>query len=143
MSATPSLGWALSESSNSLMKHLLALVSLSLVACTPAYSAPVQRMADAQAAYRSAQESGAEQDPKAMLHLNLSEAQFAEGKTLLDQEKYRRADFLFIRSKADAELALAMAQEHKTKLDAEEAASRAREKSKQSGPTPVTGDIQQ
>lgn len=103
------------------MKYLFPLIPLSLAACAPSYAAPVQRMADAQAAYRSAKEAGAEADPQAQLHMKLAEEQFAKAKTLLDEEQNRRADFWLIRSKADAELALAMAQERTTRVDAQEA----------------------
>lgn len=124
------------------MKYLIPIVSMSLVACAPAYSAPVQRMADAQAAYRSATESGADEIPQAMLHLKLSAEQFAEGKALLSQEKNRRADFLFIRAKADAELALALAQEQRTRQAAEEAVDRAGEQAKKQQATTVTTEVQ-
>lgn len=119
------------------MKYFIALIPLSLAACGPSYSAPVQRMADAQAAFRAAQEAGAEKDPQAQLHLKLAEEQFAKAKTLLSQEENRRADFLLIRSKADAELALAIAQERETR----EAAEQARSKTQQ-GTTPVAGGAQ-
>lgn len=107
------------------MRYFTALIPLSLIACAPSYSAPVQRMADAQAAYRAAKEAGAEKDPQALLHLKLAEEQFAKAKTLLDQEENRRADFLLIRSKADAELALAIAEEQETREEAEEKRSNA------------------
>src|SRR5688572_14419548 len=104
------------------MKYTLALIPLSLAAaCGPSYAPPVQRMADAQAAYRSAKEAGAENDPQAQLHMKLAEEQFAKAKTLLAEEENRRADFWLIRSKADAELALAMAQERATRVEAQAA----------------------
>jgi hypothetical protein len=120
------------------MKYFIALVPLSLFACAPSYSAPVQRMADAQAAYRAAQEAGAEQDPQALLHLKLAEEQFAKAKTLLDAEENRRADFLLIRSKADAELALAIAQEQENRKAAEEVRADATKQ----GAAPVAGGVQ-
>lgn len=106
------------------MKYLIPILPLSLLACGASYSAPVQRMADAQAAYRAAKEAGADAIPQAQLHLKLADEQFAEAQALLEQDENRRADFLLVRSKADAELALAMAQEYKTKAEAEEAKSK-------------------
>lgn len=103
------------------MNYALLLIPFALGACSPSYAPPVQRMADAQAAYRSAKEAGADNDPRAQLHLKLAEEQFAKAKTLLAEEENRRADFLLIRSKADAELALAMAQERAVRLDAQRA----------------------
>lgn len=102
------------------MKYFIALIPMSLIACAPSYGMPVQRMADAQAAYRAAKEAGAEKDPQALLHLKLAEEQFAKAKTLMADEENRRADFLLIRSKADAELALAMAQEQESRKAADE-----------------------
>lgn len=103
------------------MRHLFALIPLAAFACSPSYAPPVQRLADAQAAYRTAQEAGANDDPRAQLHLKLAQEQFATAKTLLDDEENRRADFLLIRSKADAELALAIAQERAVRLEAQKA----------------------
>lgn len=119
------------------MKHFIALIPLCLAACAPSYAAPVQRMADAQAAYRAAKEAGADKDPQALLHLKLAEEQFAKAKTLLDAEENRRADFLLIRSKADAELALAIAQEQENR----EAAEKVRADATKQGLAPVAGGM--
>lgn len=121
------------------MKYFVALIPLSLMACAPSYSAPVQRMADAQAAFRAAKEAGADKDPQALFHLKLAEEQFAKAKNMLDQEENRRADFLLIRSKADAELALAIAQEQENRKEAEEVRSKA---GQQPQPAPVAGGVQ-
>jgi len=94
-------------------------------------------MADAQAAYRAAKEAGAEKDPQALFHLKLAEEQFAKAKTLLDQDENRRADFLLIRSTADAELALAIAQEQENRKHAEEIQSSVPQQS-----APVAGGVQ-
>lgn len=55
------------------MKYLIPILPLSLLACGASYSAPVQRMADAQAAYRAAKEAGADSIPQAQLHLKLAD----------------------------------------------------------------------
>lgn len=120
------------------MKYFAAILPLTLVACASSYSAPVQRMADAQAAYRAAKEAGAEKDPQALFHLKLAEEQFAKAKTMLDQDENRRADFLLIRSTADAELALAIAQEQENRKHAEEIRSSAA----QQPSVPVAGGVQ-
>lgn len=120
------------------MKYFIALLPLSLIACAPSYAAPVQRMADAQAAYRAAKEAGAEKDPQALLHLKLAEEQFAKAKILVEQEENRRADFLLIRSKADAELALAMAQEQVSRDTAQETRAEAAKENA----APVAGGVQ-
>jgi hypothetical protein len=82
-------------------------------------------MADAQSAHRSAQELGADKLPDALLHLRLAEEQIAKANTILKDEDYRRADFVLIRAKADAELALAMAHAQKSKMEAQQAIEKA------------------
>lgn len=100
--------------------------SLAVVAgCGASYPAPTQHMADAQAAYRSAQELGADRLPAAQLHLKLAEEQIAKGKADLEDNENRRADFTFVRAKADAELALALAREQKAKVETQRAAQKA------------------
>lgn len=103
------------------MKQILILLTSCAVACAPAYATPTQRMADAQSAHRSAQEAGASEHPDALLHLKLAEEGIAKARTVLVSEENRRADFLLIRAKADAELALALAKEQVAKSAAREA----------------------
>lgn len=104
------------------MKLIVMAVLLGATACGATYPVPTQRMADAQSAQRSAQELGAEKQPTAQLHLKLAEEQIAKAKTVLKDEENRRADFLLIRAKADAELALAIARAEKSKMEAQQAA---------------------
>jgi Domain of unknown function (DUF4398) len=94
---------------------------LCATACGASYPVPAQRMADAQSAHRSAQELGADKQPAAQLHLKLAEEQIAKANTILKDEDNRRADFMLIRAKADAELALAMAHAEKSKVEAQQA----------------------
>jgi hypothetical protein len=61
----------------------------------------------------------AEQVPEAALHLKLAQEQFDKGKALMDDGDNRRATYVLMRSRADAELALAMARENKTKMEAQ------------------------
>ena len=101
------------------MKLALLIPSLALAtACGASYNVPTQRMADAQSAHRSAQELGAEKNPTAQLHLRLASEQIAKANTMLKDNENRRADFMLIRAKADAELALALAHEEKSAKDA-------------------------
>lgn len=104
------------------MKLGLSIVSvLVMTACGASYPVPTQRMADAQSAHRSAQELGADKHPTAQLHLNLAAEQIAKATAVLKEEDNRRADFMLIRAKADAELALAIAHGEKSKLEAQQA----------------------
>jgi Domain of unknown function (DUF4398) len=106
---------------NLIMYSGVFTLTCASAACGAAYPVPTQRMADAQSAYRSAQELGAGKLPAAALHLKLAEEQISKASTVLKDEDNRRADFLLIRAKADAELAVALAHENKSKLEAEQA----------------------
>lgn len=107
------------------MKLSIIGIALFGTACAASYPVPTQRMADAQSAHRSAKELGAEKEPNALLHLKLAEEQIAKANALLKSEDNRRADFMLIRAKADAELALAIAHEQRSKKDAETATKQA------------------
>lgn len=100
---------------------LLLLVS----ACGAGYAVPTQRMADAQAAQRSAKELGADKIPEAQLHLKLAEEQIAKADASIKESDNRRADYILVRAKADAELALAIAKEKKSMSEAQMAAQQA------------------
>jgi hypothetical protein len=93
------------------MKKLIATTfstCLLALGCAGTYPAPTQQMADVQSANRSAMELGAQQNPKAELHLKLAEEQLAKAKTAIAEEDNESADRLLMRAKADAELAIAL-----------------------------------
>lgn len=112
-----------------------ASVALSLAACGGSFPAPTQRLADAESAHRSALELGAANQPAAKLHVKLAEEQMAKAKTLIADGDNARADSLLIRSKADSELALALAREQGASTEVQ----RATEKS---NATTMTNDSQ-
>ena len=95
----------------------IAFVALSLAAaclwwgCGATYPLPAQRMADAESAQRSARELGADTKPTAQLSLKLADEQIAQAKSAIQRGDNQRADFLLIRAKADAELAVALTRE--------------------------------
>ncbi len=103
------------------MKLGMIVAATLAAACGASYPAPTQRMADAQSAYRSARELGADKHPAAQLHLKLAAEQIAEASTILKDNDNRRADFVLIRAKADAELALALAREQRSNMEAQQA----------------------
>jgi Domain of unknown function (DUF4398) len=72
---------------------------------------PTQRMANAQAAERSAREVGADSHPASQLALRLSQEQIAKAEKAMKDGENKRADGLLIRANADAELAIALARE--------------------------------
>ena len=85
-------------------------VTFSL-ACGASFPVPTQHMADAESAHRSALEVGAASQPAAQLHVKLAEEQMTKAKSLITDGDNKEADSLLIRSKADSELALALARE--------------------------------
>ena len=87
-----------------------ATMALSL-ACGATFPVPTQHMADAESAHRSALELGAANQPAAALHVKLAEEQMAKAKSFITSGDNKEADSLLIRSKADSELALALARE--------------------------------
>lgn len=89
--------------------------------CAGSIPPPTQRMADAQAAERSAKELGANRVPAAQLSLKLAQDQITQAKKAMADEENERADSLLIRAKADAELALAQTREQNAKVGVEEA----------------------
>lgn len=91
-----------------------------LLACG-SFPVPTQRMADAESAHRSAIELGAATQPAAQLHVKLAEEQMAKAKSLINDGDNKGADSLLIRSKADSELALALAREQGSNVEVQKA----------------------
>jgi len=90
---------------------MTAGVLLALGGCGGSYPPPTQQMADVQSANRSATEVGAQQNPRAELHLKLAEEQLDQAKKAVADDDNERATSLLMRAKADAELALALTRE--------------------------------
>lgn len=76
-------------------------------------------------AQRSAEEMGAESDPQAQLHVKLAEEQLNRAKGLMASGDNRRAEYVLVRAKGDAELALALARAASAKVEARRAIERA------------------
>src|SRR5262249_24054016 len=76
-----------------------------LIAGCASYPAPVQRMADAEAAARVAQETGAASIPRAQLHLGLAQEEIARAKQLMNDGDNESASSMLLRAKSDADLA--------------------------------------
>jgi Domain of unknown function (DUF4398) len=115
------------------MKTVIAslLVAAPFVAaCGASYPPPNQPMADAKAADRTAAELGANQDPAAQLPLKLADEEIQQADAAMKAGDNRRAQFLLVRAKADAELAVALAREKSAKAAASKAAADAAEQSK-------------
>jgi hypothetical protein len=106
----------------SFLTSATSLAVLATLAGCASYPAPVQRMADAEAAARSANEIGAGSSPQARLHMKLALEEIAQAKQFAADGDNKRADYVLIRAKADAELALAEARDERAAADAAQAA---------------------
>jgi hypothetical protein len=93
-------------------------------------------MADAMSAQRSAEEMGAEAEPQAQLHVKLAEEQISRAKGLMANGDNRRAEYVLVRAKADAELALALTRAVSAKSEARRAIDRATELQSQNQSNP-------
>jgi len=98
-----------------------ALAAACAVGCASSYPPPTQRMAETLATMRGAEEVGANGNPQGQLHLRLAQEELQNAKLLADNGDNRRADFVLVRAKADADLALAEAREAKAVTDAQNA----------------------
>jgi ABC-type uncharacterized transport system involved in gliding motility auxiliary subunit len=94
----------------------IAMIGLAACASTPP---PNERQASSQAAIRAAKEMDAEQVPQAALYLKMAQEEYDKGKVLMNDGDNRRATYMLMRSKADAELAVALARENKTRTEAQ------------------------
>ena len=90
-------------------------------ACAASFPAPTQRMADAESAERSAREVGADSQPVAKLEVKLADEAIVRAKALIAAGEYQRADFVLMRARADAELALGLAREQNANAETQKA----------------------
>jgi hypothetical protein len=97
-----------------------------LSACTASFPPPTQRMADAESAERSAREVGADSQPDAKLEVKLADEQIARAKALIAAGENQRADFVLMRARADAELALGLAREQNANAETQKALEQAK-----------------
>jgi|GEM_PF-671803 len=120
------------------IRYSIASAGLVLVACG-SVPPPNDRAANSEAAIRGAREVGAEQVPQASLHLKLAEEQLAKGKSQIKDGDNKQAGYTLLRAQADAELALALAKENKTRTDAQQVVDKARALRGQTGAAPQAG----
>ncbi len=108
--------------SRSIPSSTLSLAALAIagaLAGCASYPAPVQRMADTEGAVRSASELGAASSPQARLHMKLAMDGITLARQLLADGDNKRADYVLIRAKSDAELTLAEARDERAEADAQ------------------------
>jgi type I site-specific restriction endonuclease len=105
---------------------MLPVACVATIAACASYPAPNERMATSEAALRSAQEVGAQTQPQAQLHAKLAQEEITAAKTAMSNGDNKRADYVLIRAKADAELALGEAREAQAVADATKAKEQVR-----------------
>jgi hypothetical protein len=98
----------------------VGLLAASAGACGGA-AVPQETLTAAQASVKGAEVGGATQDPKAQLHLKLANEQIEKAKKLIEEGNNEEAARLIDRAQADADLALALAQQGKALRDAKDA----------------------
>lgn len=98
----------------SLPVRLRSVFSLLAIAATTACASvplPQDRLTSSESSVRAASEMGAEDEPRAALHLKLAQEQLATAKQLIADGEHARADIVLQRALADSELALALTKE--------------------------------
>ena len=104
-------------------QSIVILPALGLAFCfgCGSYPPPTEKLTTAEAAIRGAEELGANNEPRAALHLKLAQEQTDKAKRLMQDDDNERAELTLRRAQADAELAIAIAKEHETTQRAQEA----------------------
>lgn len=106
------------------MRAIFSMVPAAAVAllagCASSYPPPTQSLAEAQAAHRSATELGGASLPTAQLHLRLAEEGMAQAKAAMAEGDHKRATYLLVRARSDAELAIALTRETVAKNEAQQ-----------------------
>jgi hypothetical protein len=99
---------------------LSSLVALVVVGCGGS-AVPLDRLTDAKATVRAAQEAGAQSTPQAALHLKMANDELASAQKAMDDNDNDRARLLLNQAQADADLSLALARGTTEKQQAQEA----------------------
>lgn len=94
----------------------LAVITAASSACG-GFPKPEARISSSEAAIRGAKEAGAPSVPAATLHLKLAEEEHDKAMALIKDGDNEKADFMLMRSEADAELANALAREATAKAE--------------------------
>jgi hypothetical protein len=97
---------------------LSTLAMFGIIGCASVGALPTEKAESSAAAIRAAEEVGATHHPQAALHLQLAKEQFEHARRMPNPSDEARADRLLKRSKADAELALALARSEDNQAEA-------------------------
>jgi hypothetical protein len=104
----------------------MALAAVFATACGGA-PPPTNQLTQSKAAIRGAEEVGAENTPKAALHLKMARDHLKNAEALIVEEEYEDASLVLKRAEADAELAIAMSKETEARTEAEDAMRKVQE----------------
>jgi Domain of unknown function (DUF4398) len=107
------------------MQYLKSVVSVSgvlalFIAGCGSSAVPLDKLTDAKATVRAAQEAGAETTPQAALHLKMANDELASAGKAMDDKDNERARLLTNQAQADADLSLALARGTTEKRQAQE-----------------------
>jgi hypothetical protein len=100
---------------------VLGALSTSCASTPP----PHEKAASSEAAVRTAEEVGARDVPQAGQYLDLAQKELDQGKALMRSGNNHDASLMFQKAQADAELALGLARENRTRVAAEQTKARA------------------
>ena len=108
------------------MTHLKSALSVSTLLALLALgcgssAVPLDKLTDAKATVRAAQEAGAQSTPQAALHLKMANDELTSAQKALDDKDNDRARLLLNQAQSDADLALALARGTQEKQSAQEA----------------------
>jgi pyridoxal biosynthesis lyase PdxS len=108
------------------MTYLKSILSVSgilalFVAGCGSSAIPLERLTDAKATVRAAQEAGAQNTPQAALHLKMANDELASAQKAMDDNDTDRARLLLNQAQADADLSLSLARGAGEKQQAQEA----------------------
>jgi len=95
-------------------------LALFVVGCGGS-AVPLDKLTDAKATVRAAQEAGAETTPQAALHLKMANDELASAQRAMDDKDNDRARLLLNQAQSDADLSLALARGTAEKQQAEDA----------------------
>jgi len=110
------------------MRYAFMVGSLVLVAfVVGCASSPALRTESSTTSIRAAEAVGANDVPRASLHLQLAREELARAKGMADKGQKDEAASQLLRAEADAELAVVLSQEQTDKTEAAEAMERVRQ----------------
>lgn len=115
------------EVMSTMRSGLMVLLAAGLTACAGHVQLNPARVSEVQGAMRAAEAVGANDNPKARLHLQLARDQVAEADRLAREGDGENAGLLLARAEADAALALQLARTEQEQLRAREAWGKVKE----------------